>query len=73
MDFGIYQLVMNTAKSSNTMLFHYREKEEDQMLADMIQRLGKGPFFSYRAALGPTGAVGLNLLCVCSLSCRWIS
>uniref|UniRef100_A0A8C3UHD0 MICAL like 2 n=1 Tax=Catharus ustulatus TaxID=91951 RepID=A0A8C3UHD0_CATUS len=50
-----------------------REKEEDQMLADMIQRLGKDPFFSYRAALGPTGAVGLNLLCICSLSCRWIS
>lgn len=55
------------------MLFPYREKEEDQMLADMIQRLGKGPFFSYRAALGPTEAVALNLLCVCSLSCRWIS
>uniref|UniRef100_A0A8C5UAE9 MICAL like 2 n=1 Tax=Malurus cyaneus samueli TaxID=2593467 RepID=A0A8C5UAE9_9PASS len=50
-----------------------REKEEDQMLADMIQRLGKGPFSSYRAAQGGTGAVGLNLLCVCSLSCRWIS
>ena len=55
------------------MLFHYREREEDQMLADMIQRLGKGPFYSYGAALGGTGAVGLNLLCVCSLSCRWIS
>uniref|UniRef100_A0A8C5IVH4 MICAL like 2 n=1 Tax=Junco hyemalis TaxID=40217 RepID=A0A8C5IVH4_JUNHY len=50
-----------------------REKEEDQMLADMIQRLGKGPFSSSRAALGLTGAVGLSLLCVCSLSCRWIS
>lgn len=73
MGFGIYQLVMNTAKFSNTMLFHYREQEEDQMLADMIQRLGKGPFSSYRAALGGTGAVGLNLLCVCFLSCRWIS
>lgn len=43
------------------------------MLADMIQRLGKGPSYSYEAALGGTGAVGLNLLCVCSLSCRWIS
>lgn len=71
MGFGIYQLVLNAAKFSNTMLFHYREKEEDQMLADMIQRLGKGPFSPYRAALGLTG--GLNLLCVCSLSCRWIS
>jgi len=42
------------------------------MLADMIQRLGKGPFCSSGAALGGTGAVGLNLLCVCSF-CRWIS
>uniref|UniRef100_A0A8C9N483 MICAL like 2 n=1 Tax=Serinus canaria TaxID=9135 RepID=A0A8C9N483_SERCA len=41
-----------------------REKEEDQMLADMIQRLGKGPISSSRAAQGLTGAVGLNLLCV---------
>lgn len=40
------------------MLFHYREKEEDQMLADMIQRLGKGPFSSYRAALGPIWGCG---------------
>lgn len=43
------------------------------MLADMIQRLGKGPFYSYGAALAGTGAVGLNLLSICSLSCRWIS
>lgn len=46
------------------MLFHYREQEEDQMLADMIQRLGKGPFYSYGAALAGTGVVGLNLLCL---------
>lgn len=37
------------------MLFHCREKEEDQMLADMIQRLGKGPFSSSRAAWGSLG------------------
>lgn len=43
------------------------------MLADMIQKLGKGPFYSYEAALSGTGAVGLNLLSVCLFSCRWIS
>lgn len=37
------------------------------MLADMIQRLGKGPFYSYGAALSGTGAVGLNLLCLLPL------
>lgn len=49
------------------MLFHYREQEEDQMLADMIQRLRKGSFYSYGAALAGTGVVGLSLLCLLPL------
>lgn len=74
MGFGVYHLVMKHSKFSNAV-FCYREREEDQMLADMIQKLGKGPLYpmeQHWVALWLSG-VGLNLPCVCTLSCRWIS